>query len=192
LRLYRLEFRMRLIYLPLLCLLGALSLASGPLARADAQSSPGSGSPGAGSYGPAINRVLVRKAEHRMYLLAGDEVVRSYHVSLGLAPFGHKERSGDFRTPEGVYRLGKRNRRSDYFLSIQISYPNRADIEKARRNRWDVGGSIMIHGLPNQLKREPEYYVTEDWTNGCIALANADMLEIWSLVTNNTPIEIVP
>ncbi len=178
---------MRLICLPLLCALAALGLGSGPQAWADAQSSPGSG-----SRGLSINRVLVRKAEHRMYLLAGDEVVRSYHVSLGLAPFGHKERSGDFRTPEGVYRLGKRNPRSDYFLSIQISYPNRADIEKARRNRWDVGGSIMIHGLPNQLKREPEYYVTEDWTNGCIALSNADMLEIWALVSNNTTIEIVP
>ena len=177
---------MRLIYsmslwLAIVCLVDA------PAARADAQLSPGS------SWRvPSVNRVLVRKAEHRMYLLAGDEVVRSYHVLLGLAPNGHKERSGDFRTPEGVYRLGKRNARSDYYLSIQITYPNRNDVERARRKGWLPGGSIMIHGLPNQLHREPEYYETEDWTNGCIALANSDMQEIWSLVASNTPIEIVP
>lgn len=141
---------------------------------------------------PSVDRVLVRKSEHRLYLLSGQEVVRSYHVSLGLSPNGKKLRSGDFRTPEGVYRLGRRNPRSDYFLSIQITYPNRGDIENARRNGWLPGGSIMIHGLPNQLHREPEYYEASDWTNGCIALANSDMLEVWSLVTANTPIEIDP
>jgi murein L,D-transpeptidase YafK len=141
---------------------------------------------------PSVDRIVVRKGERRMYLMTGDEVLRSYRVLLGLSPVGRKDRSGDFRTPEGSYRLGRRNPRSDYFLSIQITYPNRDDIVRARRNGWQPGGSIMIHGLPNQLRREPEYYATQDWTNGCIAVSNADMLDIWTLVTNNTPIDIVP
>lgn len=139
-----------------------------------------------------VDRIIVRKSERRMYLMTGDEVLRAYHVSLGLSPVGRKDRSGDYRTPEGSYRLGKRNPRSDYYLSIQINYPNRDDIARARRNGWQPGGSIMIHGLPNLLRKDPEYYLTQDWTNGCIAVSNADMLEIWTLVSYNTPIDIVP
>jgi len=139
-----------------------------------------------------VDRIVVRKGERRMYLMSGDEVLRAYHVSLGLSPVGPKDRSGDFRTPEGSYRLARRNPRSDYYLSIQIDYPNREDMARARRNRVKPGGSIMIHGLPNLLRKDPEYYLTQDWTNGCIAVSNADMLEIWTLVSNNTPIDIVP
>ncbi len=141
---------------------------------------------------PVADRILVRKAERRLYLLKGDEVIRSYRVALGLNPDGPKERVGDFRTPEGSYRLVRRNPRSDYFLSMQVSYPNDQDVLRARRNRWDPGGSIMIHGLPNQLKRPPDYYATRDWTDGCIALSNSDMLEIWLLTPDNVPIDIRP
>jgi len=91
-----------------------------------------------------------------------------------------------------VSALTRRNPRSDFFLSIQVSYPNDADVRKARRNGWDTGGSIMIHGLPNQLKHTPGYYEKSDWTDGCIAVSNSDMLEIWLLTNNNTPIEILP
>jgi murein L,D-transpeptidase YafK len=140
---------------------------------------------------PTADRVVVYKAERRLELRRGNEVLRTFKVSLGLMPKGHKERVGDFRTPEGRYTLSRRNARSDFFLSIQVSYPNRNDIRKARTNGWDPGGSIMIHGLPNQLKREPDYY-SRDWTDGCIAVSNADMLEIWLLTHNNTPIEILP
>jgi murein L,D-transpeptidase YafK len=111
---------------------------------------------------------------------------------LGLNPVGHKERSGDFRTPEGLYRLTNRNLNSQFFLSIKISYPAANDIAYARRNGWEAGGQVMIHGLPNTPKHAPEYYATRDWTNGCIALANADMLELWSLVARNAIIEIRP
>ena len=182
-----LKLNMRACCLILLCLAVAGWVA--PVARADSREpSPVFQRPTAS----AVDRILVRKGERRLYLLSGDEVMRSYRVSLGLEPVGRKDRSGDFRTPEGVYRLGRRNRRSDYFLSIQITYPNRDDMLRARRNGWQPGGSIMIHGLPNEMHKEPEYYATQDWTNGCIALSNADMLEIWTLVSNNTPIEILP
>ncbi len=104
---------------------------------------------------PTADRVVVHKGERKMVLMRGDSILRSYKISLGLNPVGHKERAGDFRTPEGTYRLSRRNPRSDFFLSIQVSYPNDADVKHARRNGWDTGGSIMIHGLPNQLKHTP-------------------------------------
>src|SRR5262245_57769601 len=98
---------------------------------------------------PVADRVLVRKSERRLYLMRGNDVLRAYKVSLGLSPDGAKERAGDFRTPEGSYKLTRRNSRSDFFLSIQVSYPNETDMRNARRNGWQPGGSIMIHGLPN-------------------------------------------
>jgi murein L,D-transpeptidase YafK len=141
---------------------------------------------------PIADRVLVRKSERRLDLLRGTDVLRAYRVSLGLNPGGPKERSGDFRTPEGSYRLTRRNTRSDFFLSIQVSYPNEADVRRARRNGWQPGGSIMIHGLPNDPRHSPDYYATQDWTDGCIAVTNADMVEIWMMTSDNVPIDIEP
>ena len=141
---------------------------------------------------PVVDRLVVRKASRKLFLMHGETIVRSYRIALGLNPIGTKERAGDFRTPEGSYRLVRRNPRSDYFLSIQVSYPNEADLKHARRNHWDSGGSIMIHGLPNQLKHDPSYYENVDWTDGCIAVSNSDMLEIWLLTPDNAPIDILP
>ena len=141
---------------------------------------------------PAVDRVVVKKTERRLYLMNGGNVVRSYHVALGLSPVGQKERSGDFRTPEGSYHLDVRNPRSDYFLSIKVSYPNQTDLKHARARHWDTGGSIMIHGLPNRLKNSPWYYQHNDWTDGCIAVSDADMVEIWLLTRDGTPIDILP
>lgn len=141
---------------------------------------------------PVVDRLVVRKAERRLFLMHGDSIVRNYRIALGLNPLGTKERAGDFRTPEGSYRLIRRNPRSDFFLSIQVSYPNDTDLRHAHHNHWDSGGSIMIHGLPNQLKHDPSYYENRDWTDGCIAVSNTDMLEIWLLTPDNAPIDIVP
>jgi murein L,D-transpeptidase YafK len=141
---------------------------------------------------PIADRVVVHKGERRMVLMKRDQVLREYRVALGLSPIGQKERTGDFRTPEGRYFLTRRNTRSDFFLSIQVSYPNASDVERARRNGWDPGGSIMVHGLPNELKRTPEYYERTDWTDGCIAVSNSDMVEIWLLTPENIPIDILP
>src|SRR5579872_2131898 len=141
---------------------------------------------------PQIDRIVVRKSRRRLYLMDGDRVVRSYKVALGLEPVGPKERDGDFRTPEGWYRLARRNPRSNYFLSIQISYPNAEDMERAHTHHWQTGGSIMIHGLPNRLKNSPWYYQHNDWTDGCIAVSDADMVEIWLLTRDGTPIDILP
>ena len=141
---------------------------------------------------PAVDHLVVRKSERKLFLMHGGDVVRSYKVALGLNPTGQKERAGDFRTPEGHYFLNRRNPRSDYFLSMQVSYPNDRDMKRARRNHWDAGGSIMIHGLPNQLKHTPAYYEKTDWTDGCIAVTNSDMVEIWLLTPDDAPIDILP
>lgn len=141
---------------------------------------------------PSADRAVVRKSERRLYLLQDGNVVRSYRIALGLVPGGSKERAGDFRTPEGLYQLTHRNAHSDFFLSIQVSYPNAEDLQRARRNRWQAGGSIMVHGWPNSLRHPPDYYATADWTDGCIAMSNADMVEFWLLTHDNMPIEIRP
>jgi murein L,D-transpeptidase YafK len=138
------------------------------------------------------DRVVVRKGERRLYLMHGNSMLRSYRVALGLNPVGPKEQEGDSRTPEGHYQLTRRNPRSEYFLSIQVSYPNDRDLQRARRNRLTPGGAIMIHGLPNELRREPTYYEKRDWTDGCIAVSDSDMLEIWLMTPPDTPIDILP
>jgi murein L,D-transpeptidase YafK len=138
------------------------------------------------------DQVVVVKSERRLYLMRDGQPMKSYKIALGLNPSGPKEREGDFRTPEGRYRLDMRNSSSDYFLSIHVSYPNEEDAVHARKKRLSPGGSIMIHGLPNVPKHSAAYYSREDWTNGCIALTNDDMLEVWLLTRSNTPIEIRP
>jgi murein L,D-transpeptidase YafK len=140
----------------------------------------------------AADKVVVVKSERRLYLIRDGQPFRSYKVALGLNPVGHKEREGDFRTPEGRYVLDARNAASDFFLSIHLSYPGPEDVARAKTHHWPVGGSIMIHGLPNVPKRSLDYYRSADWTDGCIALANDDMLEVWLLTRTNTPIEIRP
>jgi len=141
---------------------------------------------------PVADQVVVHKAERRLYLMRHGEVLRRYRVALGLQPDGAKARAGDFRTPEGHYFLTRRNPRSDYFLSILVSYPNDHDQERARHDRIDPGGSIMIHGLPNSLRHSLSYYEKSDWTDGCIALSDSDMVEVWLMTRENTPIEILP
>jgi murein L,D-transpeptidase YafK len=182
------RFRRQVLFLA--TLLGAALLLSGG-ARADSGLTQVVNQPVPLAAMPTVTRVVVHKSARRMELMSGDQVLRSYRVSLGLQPRGPKEREGDFRTPEGRYYLTRRNPRSDFFLSIQVSYPNERDVTRARSNGWEPGGSIMIHGMPNRLRQDPDYY-TRDWTDGCIAVTNSDMVEIWLFTNSNTPIDILP
>ena len=141
---------------------------------------------------PRVNQVLVRKEERRLFLMSGDEVIRSYRISLGGNPYGHKLYEGDQRTPEGSYTLDWRNSESDFYKSIHISYPNEQDRSQAAAWGQDPGGSIMIHGLPNGAEDMAFAYLGLDWTEGCIAVANHEMDEIWQLVSDGTPIHILP
>jgi murein L,D-transpeptidase YafK len=119
-------------------------------------------------------------------------VLRAFDVALGLVPKGPKQHEGDFRTPEGRYVLETRNVDSNYFLSIQVSYPNEVDRDRARAAGMDPGGQIMIHGLPNEPRYDSKHYQGTDWTDGCIAVSNSDMIDIWLMTRESTPIEIRP
>ena len=138
------------------------------------------------------DRILVEKSERKMYLLRAGRVLREFDIALGLAPRGHKQRSGDFKTPEGLYYIEARNTASDYFLSLKISYPNEQDRSRASALDVSPGGQIMIHGQPNNPRYDENWYEFGDWTDGCIAVSNSDMIDIWLMTEVPTPIEIRP
>lgn len=148
--------------------------------------------PRLGAGGGLADKVLVKKSERQLYLMRRGQVIAQYPIKLGLNPFGHKQREGDFRTPEGRYELVRRNPSSRFFLSIEISYPNREDRAVASEAGYPPGGLIMIHGQPNEPKKPPAYYASKDWTDGCIAVSNADMIDIWNRAPLGIPIEITP
>ena len=141
---------------------------------------------------PVADRVVIEKAARVLHLVQDGEVFRTFKIALGIRPVGDKLREGDFKTPEGKYNLDARNPNSEFFLSIHISYPNSADRSEANQQGYDPGGAIMIHGQPNAPSRSETYYRTQDWTNGCIAVSNSDMIDIWLMTGENTPIEIKP
>ncbi len=138
------------------------------------------------------DHLLIDKSDRKLYLYREGEVLRSFDISLGLMPDGPKQREGDYRTPEGSYTLSFRNPNSDYFLSIQISYPNQNDVARARAKDVDPGGQIMIHGFPNEPRYSESRYQSWDWTDGCIAVSNSDMVDIWLMTEEETPIDIRP
>src|ERR1700722_11465139 len=170
----------------------AYSIVGVSLGTQSAQSAPAGTPLSLNAQMPVADQIVVHKSERRLYLMRHGEVLREYHVALGLMPEGPKERAGDFRTPEGHYQLTRRNPRSDYFLSIQVSYPNDADVRRARHQHVDPGGAIMVHGWPNSLRHNAEYYASSDWTDGCIGMSNSDMVELWMMTQDNIPIEILP
>ncbi len=141
---------------------------------------------------PVADFVLVEKADRELHLMRDGSIFRTFDIALGIQPRGDKQQEGDFRTPEGRYTLGSRNPNSEYFLSIHVSYPNLEDRREAREMGVDPGGAIMVHGQPNTPTRSEAYYRTQDWTNGCIALSNSDMIDMWLMTGENTPIEIRP
>ena len=131
------------------------------------------------------DQILVDTSERKMQLLRGGKVIRTYRVRLGDAPVGHKFQQGDERTPEGDYRINGRNPNSRFHLSLRVSYPNDADRRQARVRGVDPGGDIMIHGGNSAVW-------AYDWTDGCIAVTNSEIEEIWSLASTGIRIRIVP
>ncbi|MCC7233862.1 MAG: L,D-transpeptidase family protein [Bryobacterales bacterium] len=136
--------------------------------------------------------ILVRKARRELLLLSGGRVMRTYAIALGRVPSGPKQRQGDGKTPEGGYTISGRNLHSAYHRSLRISYPNESDRARARRAGVSPGGDIMIHGLPNGLGSLGAAHRLNDWTEGCIAVTNVEIEEIWRLAPDGTPIRIEP
>ncbi len=136
--------------------------------------------------------VVLYKEERLLQLKRNGNVIRSFDVALGLEPEGHKRTEGDGRTPEGVYTLDWRNSKSQFYRSMHVSYPREQDRQTAKRWGSSPGGMIMIHGLPNGRDGNELDHPGSDWTNGCIAVTNDEMDEIWSLVDDGTTIIIFP
>ncbi len=138
------------------------------------------------------DRVFIIKSKRIMLLMRDAEILKTYRIALGKQPVGRKVQAGDKRTPEGRYVLDSRNPNSRFHLAIHVSYPNEADSANARKLGLSAGGDIMIHGLSDNFAGLGKLHRYEDWTNGCIAVTNAEMEEIWRLVPDGTPVEIKP
>jgi len=142
--------------------------------------------------GLRADTILIVKHERKLYLLRDSHPLRSYRIALGLSPTGAKEREWDFRTPEGSYIIDFRQEHSHYFKALHISYPSPADLRRSSALHLPAGGNIFIHGEPNRPTKPVSYYKTRDWTNGCIALSDEDLQDVWDLTAGPTPVEIVP
>jgi murein L,D-transpeptidase YafK len=136
--------------------------------------------------------ILIVKHERKLYLLRDNSPLRSYRIALGLSPTGAKEREWDFRTPEGSYIVDFRQEHSHYFKALHISYPSPTDLKRSSALHLAAGRDIFIHGEPNQPTKPVSYYKTRDWTNGCVALSNEDLQDVWNLTVGQTRVEIVP
>lgn len=136
---------------------------------------------------PRATQIVVSKSNRAMALMDGTKTLKRYSIHLGFAPEGQKIRSGDGRTPEGLYYIDRRNPRSDFFLSLGISYPNATDIVRANARGVKAGGDIFIHGGPDRVAARRG----KDWTAGCIAVSDPEMEEIWSMVPTGIPIMIL-
>ena len=139
-----------------------------------------------------ITTVLVKKLEKKMYLLSNSEIVKEYSIVFGASPVGHKEQEGDEKTPEGRYILDYKKEYSSFYKAIHISYPNEQDKDNAKEKGVDPGGLIMIHGQKNGYGWLSPISQWFNWTNGCIAVTNSEMDEIWGLVEVGVAIEIQP
>ena len=131
----------------------------------------------------SVEKILVLKSARKLQLIQNGRAIKTYRISLGKQPKGHKLREGDKRTPEGIYWID---------LAMHIDYPNVSDAATARREGVDPGGMIMIHGTPDTEENPESLFHTLDWTDGCIAMKNSEMREVWSLVKNGTMVEIRP
>ncbi|MBP9682461.1 MAG: L,D-transpeptidase [Bacteriovorax sp.] len=151
-----------------------------------------------------IDYIMVSKKNQKMFLVANDKVVRIFPVVFGLNAYGHKQFSGDFKTPEGLYFIEDKNPGSKFHKSLHISYPNINDDRFARSQGYSAGGDIMLHGLPDKkinettsdmAKRvaiEQAQFFGINWTRGCIAMENEVIDEVYALISRQTLIEICP
>jgi murein L,D-transpeptidase YafK len=142
--------------------------------------------------GARADRILIEKQAHRMTLLRRGAVLRTYRVALGSGGLERKLRQGDARVPEGLYRIDSRNPHSPYHLALHVSYPNAADLARARAAAVAPGGDIMIHGLPDRFAAIGRAHVLHDWTLGCIAVTDSEIEEVWQLVPDGCGVEIRP
>ena len=136
--------------------------------------------------------IVVEKRAHRLTLFRDGKPTRTFQVALGGNPVGDKFRAGDRRTPEGIFYIDARQPYSKYHLALHISYPDAVHRARSAKLGTEPGGDIMIHGLPNGLGAAGATHREHDWTNGCVALTDEEIEQIWSVVPIGTPVEIKP
>jgi murein L,D-transpeptidase YafK len=140
-----------------------------------------------------------------MYIIQSNVLVRDYPIGLGFSPRGDKLKSGDGRTPEGDFRICVKNPVSRFIKSLGLNYPQERHAQRAlfagmitpiqfkdiiisvERNMlppWNtaLGGQIFIHAGGAH----------KDWTEGCVALYNRDMDELFVMANVGTPVIIRP
>jgi murein L,D-transpeptidase YafK len=136
--------------------------------------------------------IVIVKSTRTMTLYRGNKVLETYHVALSREPVGPKERAGHHRVPEGDYVIDAKNAHSRFHLALHISYPNAADRKRARKLGVNPGGNIEIHGLESTFAWAGGLQRQINWTDGCIAVTNSEIEEIWRLVPVGTRVEIKP
>lgn len=139
-----------------------------------------------------VDKIVVHKTDRRMFLLERGRPVAAYRIALGAQPVGHKQREGDERTPEGLYIIDYHKPDTSFHRSLQISYPDQTDVERARAAGDAPGGLIMIHGLHPLLSFAGRLHRLVDWTDGCVAVTNPEIEQIYGAVADGTPIELLP
>jgi murein L,D-transpeptidase YafK len=139
-----------------------------------------------------IDKIIVLKSKRRMNVYSEGQIIKTYKISLGRDPIGDKEFEGDKRTPEGYYRINGKNPDSGFHKNLGISYPDKTDIEEARRKKLKPGGEIKIHGIRNGFGFIGKFQRIFDWTAGCIALTDEEVDELYDRVEIGTPIVILP
>ncbi len=138
------------------------------------------------------DRIVIEKGARTLSLFSGVRKLKVYRIALGANAVGPKQQEGDGRTPEGTYVIDSRKRDSAFHRALHVSYPNPEDRLRAKRLGIAPGGAIMIHGLPNGMGAIGKAHVLRDWTQGCIAVTNEEIEEIWRLVPNGTRVVIKP
>lgn len=142
--------------------------------------------------GQAVDSIVVIKHERKMYVYEKGNALKAYRISLGDTPEGHKHFQGDEKTPEGLYYIDDKNPNSICHKNLGISYPNAADRAYARRHGRPTGGDIKIHGLPNGQGYIGEGHLLDDWTNGCVAVTDEEIDELYAHTKVGIPILILP
>ncbi len=139
-----------------------------------------------------VDLLVVKKSDNKLMAYADGKLLKTYQISLGASPMGHKEFEGDEKTPEGVYAINAKNDKSGYHKNLGVSYPNENDIAHAKSIGKPPGGDIKIHGIRNGLGIISKFQRLINWTNGCIALTNTEVDELYASVKVGTRIEIRP
>lgn len=137
-----------------------------------------------------IDFIVVNKEKRNILMYNKGKLLNSLNISLGFEPVGTKVKRGDGKTPEGLYFIEDKIRESSFFLAVKISYPNPWDIRRALELDYHPGGQIMIHGVPNKGYDKNYHNSKYDWTEGCIAISNQQMVRLWQKVSVGTPVLI--